>query len=427
MSFTTPEEVHRWLENLPKFSEDADRAADFNLERFREFCRESGNPQAGFPSIHVAGTNGKGSTCALLASVYREAGYSVGLYTSPHLNRFNERIRRNGETMPDEELLVFFREFGEQVKAYRLTYFEIGTAAAFWWFDRCRVEVGIIETGLGGRLDATNVIRPKLSIITNVSLDHTRLLGPTVDQIAREKAGIVKEGVPVLTGNVNEEAGEVIRRVARERSCEVHGIDGVAYALEGGTFRVGSGSERTEAEVGPLPPVQAHNLAMAWKCSRILGEPFPVNDGEFRRGVERAAERFPTPARFERLHREREWYFDGAHNYEAVQALKEAVRSVGAVPEAIVVLSMMKDKATGPVLREFSEFKKIYYHTLDTARAAPLNHIKTNLPGAEPVPTGKKTREELFKELETELVIFTGSFYFYATIRDWLTSFSISR
>lgn len=427
MNFQSPEEVHSWLDDLPKFSADGERAADFDLDRFRDYCDDAGNPQEGFSSVHVAGTNGKGSTCALIASVYRQAGYSVGLYTSPHLNRFNERFRINGEMLPDDEMLVFFQQQGELIREYGLTYFEISTALSFWWFNRSRVDLAVIETGLGGRLDATNVLRPRLSVITNISLDHTVLLGPTIGRIAREKAGIIKEGTPVLTGNMDGEAREVIGRIAADRDSPLYGIDELDFSLEEGRFRVKGEGKIFEAAVGTLAPVQANNLAMAYRCAGILEGSFPVGELELRRGLERAPELFPTPARFEKLHPDLDWYFDGAHNREAIRALKEAVRAMRPVSEAVAVFSMMKDKASEEAVREFSEFKKIYYHSSGAVRSAPADHVISLLPEVKSLPSEEKALQSLLKELETELVIFTGSFYFYGTIREWLNAYIVSR
>src|SRR5699024_1931814 len=154
MPFTTIEEVERYLAGIPKFQSDHTKAADFNLEKFRKFCNEIGNPQQQFPAIHVAGTNGKGSTCRILASVYKEAGYKVGLYTSSHILRFNERFEVDGALIPYAALISLFQDHGQLTQRHRLTYYESSTAIAFWWFAESAIAVGIIEVGLGGRLDA---------------------------------------------------------------------------------------------------------------------------------------------------------------------------------------------------------------------------------------------------------------------------------
>ncbi|MEX2602115.1 MAG: Mur ligase family protein, partial [Balneolaceae bacterium] len=223
--FTTAEDLHNYLESIPMFGRVGASATRFVLDYMEEFSRRMGNPQNGFRSIHVAGTNGKGTTCQMLASVYMEAGYRVGLYTSPHLTRIHERFRVNDETITDEELLEFFRRYERDLEEVPLTYFELSTAIAFWYLNRQNVDLAIIETGLGGRLDATNVITPEVSVITSISLDHTDFLGNTIGEIAREKAGIIKSGRPVVTGSLPEEALVVIRETAAANGSQVFETD----------------------------------------------------------------------------------------------------------------------------------------------------------------------------------------------------------
>ena len=175
------------------------------LERVTEFCRHLGNPQRNFYTLHVAGTNGKGSVSHILASVLQQAGYRVGLYTSPHLKDFRERIRVDGEMIPKQKVVNFVNKNLSVMQQLGLSFFEMTTAMAFDYFDKSDVEVAVIETGLGGRLDATNIIVPLLSIVTNIGLDHTDLLGDTVQKIASEKAGIMKKCVPLVLGESSEQ------------------------------------------------------------------------------------------------------------------------------------------------------------------------------------------------------------------------------
>jgi dihydrofolate synthase/folylpolyglutamate synthase len=174
------------------------------LERISEFCEHLGNPQCNFHTIHVAGTNGKGSVSHILASVLQQAGYRVGLYTSPHLKDFRERMRVDGEMISEQGVVDFVDENIGIMKELGLSFFEMTTAMAFDHFAKRDVEVAVIETGLGGRLDATNIIRPLLSVVTNVGFDHIDLLGNSLEQSAGEKAGIVKKGVPLVLGESNE-------------------------------------------------------------------------------------------------------------------------------------------------------------------------------------------------------------------------------
>ncbi|MCF0213965.1 MAG: bifunctional folylpolyglutamate synthase/dihydrofolate synthase, partial [Muribaculaceae bacterium] len=177
-----------------------------------------GNPSRSFKSVHIAGTNGKGSTAHSLAAVLQSAGYRTGLYTSPHLVDFSERIRVNGEPVSHEFVVEFIEEYRKKKASIAPTFFELTTIMAFEWFRRQRVDIAVIETGLGGRLDSTNIITPMLSVITNISLDHTDLLGNTLEAIAAEKAGIIKAGVPVVIGEGGPESERAVFRVKAEET-----------------------------------------------------------------------------------------------------------------------------------------------------------------------------------------------------------------
>ena len=185
-----------------------------NMEHLLEFV---GNPERSFPSIHVAGTNGKGSTSAFLASILMEAGSRTGLYTSPHLVRFTERIRINGKEISDRRLVAFTDSLRPAIEDVRATFFEATTCIAFQYFADEDVDIAVVEAGLGGRLDSTNVLRPLVSVITNVGLDHTEILGKTLTAIAREKGGIIKPGVPCITGATDSKVLKTLGRIAASR------------------------------------------------------------------------------------------------------------------------------------------------------------------------------------------------------------------
>ncbi len=191
------------------------------LDNISSFCGELGNPQERFLTIHVAGTNGKGSVSHTLASILQKAGYRTGLFTSPHLVDFRERIRINGSMVSEKDVVDFVARHGQRMKGMGLSFFEMTTAMAFSLFAEKGVEVAVIETGLGGRLDATNIIRPLLSVITNIGLEHIQLLGDTIGKIAAEKAGIIKPGVPVVIGESNEQSDPVFLESARQRGSSI--------------------------------------------------------------------------------------------------------------------------------------------------------------------------------------------------------------
>lgn len=422
MAFNSISRVRSYLESIPKFQSSGKSAANFDLDHFRKFSDALDNPQHSFPAIHVAGTNGKGSTCQILASVYQHAGYRVGIYTSPHMLSFSERFKINGIEISDTKLVEFFDRFEPLIKSFRLSYFELSTAIAFWYFADQQVDLAIIEVGLGGRLDATNIIVPEISVITNISLDHTDILGETIKEIALEKAGIIKPGVPVVLGNVNAEAKGVIKNAAKEKKSVVYETGHLRpeYIQDRYVLHPEHGNESFKS--GLFTPVQAFNIAVAWQVHEILRGKFPVAREQFRKGVAEVRSIYPGLGRFEKLTDDYEWYFDGAHNLDAVQAMKGMVQTIRPIEESVLVLSMMEDKVNKQLLNEFSEFKKIFYHELNTQRAARYNNIKQLLPAVRLFPATEKQQRLIFKEFETELVIFAGSFYFYATVRDWLAS-----
>ena len=216
--------------SLPSFQDVGADAYKPGLERVSEFCRHLGNPQRNYYTIHVAGTNGKGSVSHILASVLREAGYRVGLFTSPHLKDFRERMRVDGEMISKQRVVNFVDKNMAKMQELQLSFFEMTTAMAFDYFANSDVEVAVIETGLGGRLDATNVITPLVSVVTNVGLDHTDLLGTTLREIAGEKAGIIKKSVPVIIGESNEEYNDVFEaKAAVGRSRVIYAEESFRY------------------------------------------------------------------------------------------------------------------------------------------------------------------------------------------------------
>ena len=205
------------------------RGSKYGIDRMRLFAEALGQPQNQFPVIHVAGTNGKGSVCAMLEALYRNNGYKTGFFSSPHLIHLGERAQVNRQILSERGIVEYVKQLrpvaatlGQEDQDLHPTFFEFVAAMAFLRFAAEQVDIACIETGLGGRLDATNVVNPELSIITTVSLDHTEMLGDTIEAIAREKAGIIKHGKPVLIGRLSKPAENVIRAIAADRGCPVY-------------------------------------------------------------------------------------------------------------------------------------------------------------------------------------------------------------
>jgi len=367
-------------------------AANYSLDAIREAMIAMGHPHDRFPSIHVAGTNGKGSVCHMLASVYQHGGYRTGLYTSPHLLRVNERVKINGEVIPDAAMQEFMDIIEPFIAIQPLTYFEFTTAMAFWWFDLCRVDIAIIETGLGGRLDATNILNPVCGIITSIGMDHSDILGPTLTHIAREKAAILKPGMKRrIVGLVPDECRSVFESVTD-----------VTLITEPDT------SHRTDLD-------SAHsgwNIAMV-KAALVL----PVDEVALVQGLSAVRETTGFRARFEKLHSKHDWYFDGAHNEDALRALQSYVTNRFPNEPQHWVMAVMKDKLTSGVIDFMKERDGLMVVELDSPRAATIDDLKT-LGISATVVSGPERLSEL------KLVILAGSFYFYGTATHWMKQIS---
>lgn len=342
------------------------------LERISALCAALGNPQDSLRFVHVAGTNGKGSFCSMLDSVLRAAGYKVGLYTSPYIVEFNERMRVGGENIPDDTLA----EITEYVKPIadamtdKPTEFELITAVAFEYFKREGCDVVILEAGMGGRLDSTNVITtPDLSVITGIALDHTAFLGDTVEKIAAEKAGIIKRGVPVLFGGEDEAAEAVISTVAKEKNSPYYrpdytAIEGLASTLRGTRFDYKSYKNIKINLLGLYQPKNAALVLEAVDLLRTAG--YSVPDDAVARGLESAV----WHARFEIVNHSPLVIFDGAHNPQGVTSATESIKHYFGGEGVIVISGVLADKDYEFIAEKIARVAaSVYTITPDNSRA----------------------------------------------------------
>ncbi|HIF63612.1 MAG TPA: bifunctional folylpolyglutamate synthase/dihydrofolate synthase [candidate division UBP10 bacterium] len=303
---------------------------DFRLERLRAALDVLGNPERGLPAIQVAGTNGKGSTAAMIHSVYSEAGYRCGLFTSPHLQTFRERIRVGTEFIDEGrvvDLVERVKWASSQVDA-ELTFFEFGTLMALLEFNLADLDMAIFETGLGGRLDATSVVDSVASVISSIGLDHCEWLGDSEEEIAKEKAGIIRAGVPVVTGRMQPGPQVVIGGVAREL--------GSRWLRWGRDFGPRSGS-------GLEGKAQRHNAGLAAAVIRVLADRFPVDDEKLRLGLENVR----WPGRLETVANEPRVVLDVAHNPQSVSLLVEELCELDLPRPLVFVIGVMADKDWG--------------------------------------------------------------------------------
>jgi dihydrofolate synthase / folylpolyglutamate synthase len=410
-------DIDTFMNSIPMFSSKGLSAANFNLARMTEFCRIMGNPQDDFKSVHVAGTNGKGTVCRMLASVYQSAGYKTGLYTSPHLIDFRERFIMNGRLIGETDLIQFFKKYGGHIRNNKYTYFEITTAIAFWYFSNREVDIAIIETGLGGRLDATNVISPEISVITSIGLDHTDLLGDSVESIAGEKGGIIKKETPVVTGYLPDKAHNVIQQIADKLHSELISVNQFNPGHKNGNISLNDGDKTIVIDALYLKKIDAINTAISFAVIKNLHSVLYVDIKDFISGIDQMTERFTRRGVFEKLTHAHNWYFDGAHNEEAIRCLVEHLVEIAPENRWTVVLSFMKDKLSHEVVRQWRRFSNIKITGMNTERAATVSEMKECFPDASEVKL-----DEIFNknQFETELVIFSGSFYFYNVVRKWM-------
>ncbi len=322
------------------------------LERITALCEVLGNPQKKLRFIHIAGTNGKGSTSAMLASVLQKAGYRTGLYTSPYIRTFCERIRTNGENIPQEKLASLTEKIRPIADAMedKPTEFELITALAFAYFAESQCDVVVLEVGLGGRLDSTNVIEnTALSIITGIDFDHTALLGNTIEEIACEKAGIIKMGRPVLFGGGAGAAHDTVRAVAMEKAAPFYTVDRSSYVqksatLDGTTFDY---NNYTDLLLPLLGAYQPYNATLVLTAIDLLKEQGFAIDGD---AVRRGLADVRWPARFELLSRDPIIIYDGGHNPEGVRAAVASVQSYFPNQKVNLLGGVMADKDRGEMI-----------------------------------------------------------------------------
>lgn len=354
----TPAEGLAHLAALPPSS------IKMGLGRVREALDRLGNPERRFPALHVAGTNGKGSTCAITASCL-QTRYRTGLYTSPHLVRPNERIQINGEEIDDQ---TFGKRIAEVVTrlgvTHELTYFELGTVVAFWHFAEERVDIAVIETGLGGRLDATTACTPQVTCVTPISFDHMEYLGHTLEAIGREKAGIFKPGVPIVLSRqpVTLPTPPDTQVFHEGRDFEV---------VDGQTYR-GWGRRLNGLQLPLKGPHQRQNLAVALACLEALTA-FPLTDEQLQQGVKTAR----WPGRLEELPGSPLVVLDGAHNPAGVEVLLQALEAEYAGRQVELVFGVFADKDSEPMMRAlFPRVTSVHLTPLASPRSkAPEQYL----------------------------------------------------
>ena len=314
-----------------------------------------GNPQENLTMIHVAGTNGKGSTCAMIASILHASGKNVGLYTSPHLIRFNERIRINGYPIPDKQIITFMKKVGPVIQEIESTFFETTTAMAFDYFKEQKVDVAVIETGLGGRLDSTNVIKPKVTVISHISMDHMDILGKDIEKIANEKAGIIKNNVPLIIAEQTPKVKNILLKKAKgERApvTELGTISNISATTSGTTFQYKYDQYFTSL----IGEHQALNAGLAIECINQF-EPKLQNQM-----IHYGLRKVDWPARIQQL--DDRLYYDVAHNEDGLVFFLKTIRSMFPDVPIIGLFCLKGDKELNSLTKNLSgQFSKLFVTT----------------------------------------------------------------
>ena len=293
------------------------------------------NPQDNFKTIHLAGTNGKGSTAAIINSILIANGYKVGLYTSPHLISFNERIRVNGVTITDEEIISFMKHVEPAINKIKSTFFEVTTAMAFYHFNNNDVDIAIIETGLGGRLDSTNVVNPSLTVMTPISLDHRDILGSTIEKIAKEKAGIIKRGVPLITANQVNNVSKILESRTREKESVMHTCpnpESVNLSSDGTSFEVYGNNFNTSL----IGVHQAQNAALAIATIKLFNPKISYET------ISKGLRNVHWPGRLQLV--SDKIYYDVAHNENGVKSVLDNLSRMFPTSKFYGLLCLKGDK-----------------------------------------------------------------------------------
>jgi len=356
-----------WLfSQLPVFQRIGKAAYKANLDNTYAIMDLLGQPQHQFKSVHLAGTNGKGSTAHMLASIYQEAGYKTGLYTSPHLRDFRERIMINGQMIPQSDVVAFVETYSEDFLSIKPSFFEMTVGLAFSYFAAENVDIAIIETGLGGRLDSTNIIHPELSIITNIAKDHMQFLGHTLEVIAGEKAGIIKKGVPVFIGEHQKETDPVFIEKAKTVKTLIHFVQDSYKAAW-----IGEKLEVLKDDVSLFGPInfplkgdyQRHNVCTAIGAAQELALPLD----SIKVGLINVLKNTSFAGRWQQLSQQPLVICDTAHNYQGLSVVMAQLKNMD-YQKLHFVLGVVDDKQLDHILAFFPKDAQYYFCKADIPR-----------------------------------------------------------
>lgn len=404
--------LNKYLNN-----EKSVKIINYTLDGISTLLAHLKDPQKNFKSLHIAGTNGKGSTAFMLAKILEGSGYKTGLYISPHLLKVNERIKINSIDIDDNSLYRYLSKIDYIVSldnTINPTYFDILTAAAFSYFSDESVDIAVIETGLGGRLDSTNIVIPEISIITDISKDHTAILGDNIPDIAGEKCGIIKQNIPVVTSNTDTDALNVIKMFAEKNDSRFYSYnrnfftDNERYETDHFVFDYSSDDYKlTDIHLSLFPDHQIKNAAVVITALNILKTHgfTSVSDAV----ICQVLKHIEVPGRFQILSRVPMIIYDPAHNFEALNNLIDALQRYFPGKKLLFIISMMRDKADNNTIGLFKNLDVIYYLLNDQRAYIPVNNEFKNA-----VSDDNIIIELLKNNVKDEsMIIFTGTFRLY--------------
>lgn len=378
------ETLHYLYTRLPMFSRIGASAYKKDLDNIIALEAANSDPHTQFKSIHIAGTNGKGSTSHMLAAILQEAGYKTGLYTSPHLRDFRERIKVNGVMIPEKAVIDFTGKMQSQIPAIEPSFFELTVAMAFDWFAQERVDIAVIEVGLGGRLDSTNIIRPEVSVITNIGWDHMNILGNTLGEIAGEKAGIIKAGIPAVIGEVLPETRPVFEKAALDKGSRLYYAQQLQQIINwnyhGSLLEVQvqeqGHADAQQYQLDLTGNYQLKNLPGVLQTIRILQEQsWTIPEKAIHTGLSNTRKLTGLHGRWELIHQHPRVILDVGHNEDGIKAINEQLEMTD-YHHLHLILGMVKDKDISKVLPLFPKQASYYFTQAAIPRALPADQLK---------------------------------------------------
>ncbi len=412
---------------LPMFTRVGAQAYKKDLTNTLLLLHKAGNPHLDFQSVHIAGTNGKGSVSNNLASVLQTASYRTGLYTSPHLLDFRERIRIDGAMIPEVEVIAYVNQYRDIIEEIEPSFFEVTVAMAFWYFSKMNVDIAVVETGLGGRLDSTNVINPVLSIITNISFDHQNLLGNTLQEIATEKAGIIKRSTPVIIGEKSEATDRIFLHTATELKSPISFAEEAIVIKKSeicnGLLHALFVRNQWEGGLDIMSPLtgnyQLKNLRTVLESLeelRSIG--FQITDHHIQSGLLHVRENTGFRGRWEQIQSEPLVICDVAHNEAGLKSVFAQIASMK-YTTLHIIFGMVRDKDADIVLSLLSKEATYYFTQVDMPRALPYSELATlglekSLMGDSYPSVALAIKSALEKSIPEDFIFITGSIFIVA-------------